>query len=110
VAGHEAFGEILGGFELRGFFGWAKNFQAAGAENIHHAGSQRCFGADNGEMNVVLFGEICQRCRIGDIHVLQFVLACRTGIARRNVNLLQARRLRQPPGHGVLAAAGTDDK
>ena len=108
MAGHEALGEILRGFELGGFPGRAENLQAAGAEDIDHAGRQRRFRADDGEVDLVLLGEISQGFRIGDIDVFQLVLARRAGIAGGNANLLQAGGLGQAPGHGVLAAAGTD--
>jgi len=108
VASHEALGEILGGFKLRGFLGRAENLQAAGAEDIDHAGRQRRLGADQRQVNLVLLGEISQGFRVGDVQVFQLVLARRAGVAGGNINLLQAGRLRQAPGHGVLAAAGTD--
>ena len=38
VAGHEALGEILGGFELGSFLGRAEDLQAAGAEDVDHPG------------------------------------------------------------------------
>ena len=63
MARHEALGEILGGFELGGFLGRAKDLQATGAENIDHAGCQRCFRADDGEVDLVLLGKISQRHR-----------------------------------------------
>ena len=88
VAGHEALGEILGGLELRGFPGRPEYLQAAGAEDIDHAGGERRLGAD----------------------VFQLVLARRAGIAGGDIHLLQSGRLRQLPGHGVLAAAGTDNE
>jgi hypothetical protein len=101
VAGHEALGEILGGFKLRGFLGRAKNLQATGAENIDHAGCQRRFRADDGEVDLVLLGEISQGFRIGDVDVFQLVLARRAGIAGGDVNFLQpsadARGVSRPP-------------
>ena len=110
VAGHEVLGEILRGFELRGFLGRAENLQAAGAEDVDHAGGERRFRADDGEVDLVLLGEISQGFRVGDVDVFQLVLARRAGVAGGDENLLQAGRLRQAPGHGVLAAAGTDDE
>ena len=109
VTSHETLGEILGGFELGGFLGRAENLQATVAENVHHAGRQRCFGADHCQMDAVLCGKIGECHRIGDVEVFQFLLACRAGIAGRDVNFLHAGCLRQAPGHGVLAAAGTND-
>jgi len=44
----------------------------------------------------------------GDRHVEQPVLARRAGVARRDVNPSDARRLSQPPGERVLATAATD--
>jgi hypothetical protein len=108
VASHEALGEILGGFKLGGFLGRAEDLQTTGAENIDHASRQRRFRADDGEVDLVLLGEISQGFRIGDVDVFQLVLARRAGVAGGDVNFLHTFGLRQTPGHGVFAAAGTD--
>ena len=104
----KALGEILGGFELGGFPGRAENLQAAGAEDVDDAGRQRRFRADDGEVDLVLLGEISQGFRIGDVDVFQLVLARRAGVAGGDANLLQAGGLGQAPGQRMLAAAGTD--
>jgi hypothetical protein len=44
-------------------------------------------------VDLVLFGEISQRFRVGDVDVFQLVLARRAGIAGGDVNLLQPGRL-----------------
>ena len=90
VAGHEALGKILGGFELGGFLGRAEDLQATSPKNIDHAGRQRRLGADDGEVNLVLLGELSEGFRIGEVDVFQFVLARRAGIARGDIDLLQA--------------------
>ena len=110
MAGHEALGEILRAFELRGFLGRAEDLQAAGAEDVDDAGRQRRFRADDGEVDLVLLGEIGQRFRIGDVEVFQLVLARRAGIAGGDQDLLQAGGLGEAPGQRVLATAGTDDE
>jgi hypothetical protein len=69
--------KVLGGFELGGFLGRAKNLQAASPENIHYASRQRRFRADNGEVDLVLLGEISQCFRVSDIDVFQLVLTRR---------------------------------
>jgi hypothetical protein len=104
VARHEALGEILGGFKLGSFLGRAEDLQTTGPENIHHASRQRRFRADDGEVDLVLLGEISQGFRVGDIDVFQLVLARRAGIAGGDVNL----HTWSSPGRGVFAAAGAD--
>ena len=108
VARHEALGEILGGFELGSFLRRAKDLQATGTENVHHAGRQRRLGPDDRGMDLLALGIIGQRLDVGKRQVFQLVLARRAGIAGRNEHLLHALGLGQTPGHGVLAAAGTD--
>jgi hypothetical protein len=110
VPGHEALGEVLRAFELRGFLGRAEDLQAAGAEDVDHAGGERRFRADDGEVDLLLLGEVGEGLRIGDVDVLQLVLARRAGVAGGDVDLLQAGGLGQAPGQRVFATAGTDDE
>ena len=110
VAGHEALGEILGAFELRGCLGRAEDAQAAGAEDIDDAGGQRRFRTDDGQVDVLARRRVGQRVDVGDGQVLQLVLARRAGVAGGDQNLLQAGRLGETPGQRVFAAAGTDDE
>ncbi len=110
VPRHEALGEVLGAFQLRGGLGGAEDAQAAGAEDIDDAGRQRRFRADHGQVDVFLLGEIGQGVDVGERQVFQLRLARRAGIAGRDQHLLQARRLGQAPGEGVFAAAGADDE
>jgi len=108
VAGHEALGEILGGFELGGFPGRAEDLQAAGAEDVDDAGSERRFGADHGEVYAFALGEGREGDRVDEVDVLQPGFAFRSGVAGGNVNSMHAFRLGEAPGHRMLAAAGTD--
>ena len=110
VPHHEALGEILRALELRGFLGRAENLQAARAENVHDAGGERRFRADDGEVHAFLLGEIGERLRVGEVHVLQLVLARRAGVAGGDKDFLQAGRIGQAPGQSVFAAAGADDE
>jgi hypothetical protein len=110
VSRHEALGKVLGAFQLRGGFCRSEDAQVAGTEHVDDAGRQRRFGTDHGGMHLLPLGVIGQGMDVGQRQVLKFLFACRTGIARRHVNLLQARRLRQAPGQRMLAPAGTHHK
>jgi hypothetical protein len=109
VAGHEALGEILGGFELRGFPGRAEDLQAAGAEDVDHAGGQRRFRADHGQVDLVLLGEVSQAS--GSV-MLTFSSSCSRAVPA----LPGATQTFCTPGAGpasrpgVFAAAGADDE
>jgi hypothetical protein len=105
VPGHEALGEVLRAFELRGFLAWAEDFQATGAKKIDDTGSQGRFGADDGQRHLLLFGEIGEGVEIGDGDIFKRSVRSRAGVARRDKDLLQARRLRQTPGECMLATA-----
>ena len=110
VALHETLGEILGAFELRGLARRAEDRQARRAEGIDHAGGERRFRADHGEGDLLVLGEVDEFVDRGQRHVLEAVLARRAGIARGDIDLLDARRLCQLPGQRVFAAAGADDE
>ena len=110
VAHHEAFGKILGAFELRGFLGRAKDFEAARAKEIDDARRQRHFRADNGQVDAVLFGKVGELDRVGDRQVFQFKLTCRAGVARCDIDLLQAGGFSQMPGQRVFAPTGANDE
>ena len=110
VANHEILREILRAFELRGGLGRSEDAQSAGAEGVDDTRCQRRFRADQGEVHFLLLGEIGKRADVGDGQVLQFLFVCGAGIAGRDVDDLDARRLGQSPGQRMFAAAGADDE
>lgn len=95
---------------MGGFLGRAKDLQAACAEDVDHAGSERRFRADHREMDLLLLREVGQFLRIGDVDVGQFVFVRRAGVARCNVDFLQTGRLGEMPRQRMFATAGTDDE
>ncbi len=57
VPRHKCFGERFGRFNLRRRLRWAEDFDSGGAQIVCQPGGQRRFGADEGEVNVLLAGE-----------------------------------------------------
>ena len=70
--------------------------------------AERCLRAHHRERHRFSLGELDQLGDRGDRHVEQPVLLGGSGIARRHIDARHARRLRQPPGDGVLPAAAAD--
>ncbi len=110
VALHERLREVLRAFELRGFLGRAENLQAARAEQVDDTRRERTFRADHGQRNLLFLGEIGERGRIGDVDIEQTLVLSRAAVARRDINHLHARRLRELPCERMFATAGTDDE
>jgi hypothetical protein len=110
VALHERLREILRAFELRGFAGRAEHLQAARAEQVDDAGRERRFRPHQRERDAFAFREIGQRVERRDVDVLQTLVLRRAAIAGRDVDHLDARRLRELPRQRMFAAAGTDDE
>ena len=65
VLGHQRLGEILAGLDAGRSLRRAENFQAAGLELIHDAGSERNLGTDHGKVNAFLTGEISEFVNLG---------------------------------------------
>ena len=112
VALEEILGECFRAFELRREAARAKAAQAGCLEGIDHAEHQRPLGADDGQVD--LRGQRVTHEAVdvlgGDVDVAHPPLERRAGVARRDVDLRDARRLRDLPRECVLAAAGTDDE
>ena len=66
VALHEVLGEGLRALELRRGLGRAEDAQAAGAEDVDHAGRERRLGADDGQRDLLGEREVGERVEIGD--------------------------------------------
>jgi len=112
VAVQEILGEGLGAFQLRGHRARAEDAQAGGAETVDHAGHQRHFGADHGEIDFLLARKLEQAFEIvdGDIRVAHAALARGAGVARRHDHRAHPRRLLEFPRQRVLAPAVADDQ
>lgn len=111
VTRQEILGEGLGAFQLGRALGWAEAVQAAAAEQVDHTDNQRCFRADDGQVDVFLgeVGQLLQGAHVdGDVLALGFNGG--TGVARGNEDFLDAWVLGDFPGQGVLTATAADDQ
>ncbi|MNZ68661.1 hypothetical protein D3C78_869310 [compost metagenome] len=111
VTRQEVLGEGLGAFQLGRALGRAEAVQAAAAEQVDHADDQRCFRADDGQVDVLLreVSQLLQGAHIdGDVLALGFNGGA--GVARGNEDFLDAWVLGDFPGQGVLTAAAADDQ
>ena len=111
LAGEEVLGEGLGTFQLGGSCAGAEDVQAARAKQINHAGNQRCFRTDVGQLHVLL-GEVSQlldgQYVDGDVLALGFNGGA--SVARCDENLLHTRILSHFPGQGVFTATAANDQ
>ena len=110
MAHHERLGEILGAFELCGGACRPENGQAAGTEGIDDPGGQRCLWPDDGQRDPLSLHEVSERRGITDRDVGGVRHQRRAAVARRDVHVLNLRRLEKLPGEGVFAAARADDE
>ena len=110
VPRHKGLGEIFGTFQLGGGAGGAEHGQAGGAEIVHYAGCQRCFGADHSKGNLLTAAEINQFLMRFQRQVLQLGFLCRTGIAGCDKHGLHFGRLRQLPRQRMLTPAAADNE
>ena len=107
---HEVFGEALAAFELCCLLVWAKDGEALGLEGIDDAFNQKRFRADEGEADVVLFGEGQEVADAGERDIAHPLHVGSTGVAGGDVNMLDAGVLRKFPGQRVFAPACADDQ
>jgi len=107
---HERLREILRALELRGFARRPEDLQAARAEQVDDAGRERRFGPDERECDAFAFREVGERVERRDVDVLQTLVLRRAAIAGRDIDHLNARRLRELPRERMFAATGTDDE
>jgi hypothetical protein len=107
---HERLGEVLGRFELRSRLARPEDGQPAGAENVHDAVGERPLRADDGEVDLLAFGEQRQRIGCGQRQVAQPRLERGAGIAGCDEDGFHAPRLRKPPCHCMLTPPAADDQ
>ena len=102
-ASHELLGVDLAAFKLRRILRRPDDLALGGAELVDHAGDQRNFRTDDGEIGIdgVRRGEVVRgRQKLAEFRD--------PGIARCAVDLMTF--LRQAPGDRVLAAAAADNE
>ena len=107
---HEFLGEALAGFKLRGSAGRPEDRPAAPLEFVYHSEGERQFGTHDGEVGAEGVGQLHQR--VEALHVGGYALGVgrNAAIARRAIQLLDARRLPQLPNHRVFATTATEDE
>ena len=108
MAAHEGLAESLGAFQLRCSLGGAEDAQAVGAELVHHPCSQRGFGADHREGDLLGLGPDAQFTHVRNGHIFELGVERRAAIAWGHVHLRHLGRLAQLPGHCVFTAAATN--
>ena len=74
---------------------------------VHDSGHQWCLGADDGQTDVILSGELhqCREIQRVDGDVLNTRFQMRTSVARCDEDAASLRGLAQAPGQRVFAAA-----
>ena len=108
LAFHEGFGEVLGTFELSGFFGGAEDQETGGAENIDHALGKRGFGTNNRQIDFVFQSPVAQGFDVGDGEVFKAAVSARAGVAGSNPNFFNTFGFGKTPGKGVFTTAAAD--
>ena len=111
MARHERFRERLARFEPRGRGGRSEEQPAVVGEAIGDAEAQRQLGADDGEVDLLAFGERSERRR-GRSESIGTVRARRgdPGISGRADDVADVAVARQPGDQRVLARAAADDQ
>src|SRR5258706_8407512 len=108
----QAFEELLGenfaAFEACCFRCWSDDRAASVAESVDHAGDQRGFGSDNGEVRAQCGGDGEKRGWSSIAGGNAFGAARDSRIARRCVHSFHFRRLCQFPSKRMFAAAAAD--
>ncbi len=110
MAPHERLGEILGTLEPGGGARRPEDPQAGGAKRVDDARGERAFRADDGQTNLLGARKVGQFRDRAERDVGEFGLEGGAGIAGSDKDLGHARRARNPPRQGVLAAAAADDE
>ena len=112
VPGHEILTEGFRTLKLRGGLRRAKTGKPGGAEGIHHPQHQRRFRADNRQADAFTLGKADEGIHIigSNFNIPQTRLQRRAGIAGRDKNGLDMRRLGCLPGQRMFTAAAADDE
>src|SRR5882724_10617837 len=110
LVAEQLLGERLRALEARGGGRRAEGAEAGGGEAVDEAQGQRQLGADDGEIDVALLGEVQQPLHVvgGDRHALRVLGDA--GVAGRTVERADAGALPELPHERVLAPAAADDE
>ena len=110
VALHERLGEVLRAFELRRFLRRPEDLQAARRNRLTMPAASGAFGPTTVSATCSFSAKSASAASsVMATLRRRLVLRC-AAVARRDVDDLHARRLRELPGERVFAAAGTDDE
>ena len=112
MAAQEVLGESLGAFQPRCQPARAEAAQTRSFERVGDACHERRLRPDDSQRDPLAAREVdeCGDIVRGDRHVCDAGLQRRAGVAWRDVNLLDARRLRGFPGERMLATAAAEDQ
>jgi hypothetical protein len=112
MAHQEFLGELLAALKARREAARAEAGQAGRLERVDDAEHERSFGSDHGEADVLRTRERHEPGNVhgGDRDIPALRFRRRAGVARRDQDFADARRLRELPGERVLAAAAADDE
>ena len=102
--------EDLAPFHLGGLLARAKSAQTFRLEGVDKTGGQRRFRSNDGESNTVFFGKLNESREVffRDRDVLG--VDRRSGVTRRDINFIDARRLTEFPRERMFATAATHNK
>ena len=98
----------LGAFKLGSLGSRAENSQSSCLENIDNSFNQRCFRADNGQINAVFLNEIRQCVKVGNRKVFSKFIG--STVTRREVDLLYIIVLFEYASDGVLSSPAAYDQ
>lgn len=104
---HEFLREAFGAFEARTLRTGAEYRDACRANSISDASDQRSLGANNHKVDVLAAREADNRISVVHVEGDVFRNSRRAAIARSNEQRVEARRFRNGPCQGMLAAART---
>jgi hypothetical protein len=105
----EVLAEDLARFELGGLLARPERLDAGGAHRVDDAGGQRRLGADDGQVDGVVLGELHQRGDVGIADGDVLSVDRRAGIAGGDEDAFDPRALFDFPGEGVFASAAADN-
>ena len=111
VTVHELLGEILGTLDLGGGLGRAERLDSGGGEVVHNAFDQRNLRAHEHPVVAIVLDEVDERgvVRLAQLCGADAVLE-HARVAGGHGDLVDARRLEQCVGDGVLTRTGADNQ
>ena len=106
----DLFGEDLAAFQLGGAFVWPEDPEVPGLKNVHDAGAQWRFGANDGEVDLLLGGERGQGIDVGGRDRHAFGQVGDAGVAGSSKEIRDPPALGEFPDQRVFAPAVSDDE